>query len=321
MKNDTLVVKESGTRLDKYLAEKIEEFSRSQLQKHIKNGNILVNCELKSPRYQLNKDDIISINISQDLPASPDIIPQDIPLNIIFEDDDIIVINKNSGLTVHPGVGNREGTLVNALAYHFNKLSDINGPTRPGIVHRLDMNTSGVIVAAKNNYSHMKLAEQFSSRKVKKMYFGITWGKWIEKIGMIDQPIGRKRSNPTTFQVNINGKEAQTNYKVLNNSEYFTFVNYFPKTGRTHQIRVHSAYMGNPIIGDEKYGGGKSRIKGYLPEVSKKINIILKSVDRHILHAQKITFTHPRNEKEVSFEAKLPEDIQNAQNLIDELHV
>jgi len=138
---------------------------------------------------------------------------------------------------------------------------------------------------------------------------------------MIDQPIGRKRSDPTTFQVNVNGKKAQTNYKVLKKSEYFSFINFYPKTGRTHQIRVHSSFIGNPIIGDEKYGGGNSRIKGYLPEVSKKMEVILKSVDRHILHAQKIIFIHPRNEKEVSFEAKLPEDIQNVINSIDELHV
>ena len=157
----------------------------------------------------------------------------------------------------------------------------------------------------------MKLAEQFSERIVKKMYYGITWGKWKTELGMINEPIARKRSDPTTYNVNIDGKEAYTEYRVIGNSEYFSFVNYFPKTGRTHQIRVHSAFMGNPIIGDEKYGGGNSKIKGYIPEIIKKMNTLFTNVNRHILHAQKISFIHPRNKSEVSFKAELPNDIQN----------
>lgn len=311
MKSDTLIVNESGIRLDKYLAEKVNDISRSQLQKHIKNGGVLVNGEKQPAKYRLNENDEIQINISEEIVDESFIKPQNIPINIIFEDDDLIVINKQAGLTVHPGVGNRDGTLANALAHHFKELSDINGPTRPGIVHRLDKDTSGVIIIAKNNYSHMKLAEQFSGRIVKKMYYGITWGKWKTESGMINEPIARKRSDPTTYNVNIDGKEANTEYRVIGNSEYFSFVNYFPKTGRTHQIRVHSAFMGNPIIGDEKYGGGNSKIKGYIPEIIKKMNTLFTNVNRHILHAQKISFIHPRNKSEVSFNAELPNDIQN----------
>ena len=321
MKSETLIVKESGIRLDKYLAEKVDDISRSQLQKHIKNGEVLVNGQLISTNYRLCENDKIQINISEEMVDESHIESQNIPIDIIFEDDDIIVINKHAGLTVHPGIGNRDGTLANALAHHFKELSDVNGPKRPGIVHRLDKDTSGIIVIAKNNYSHMKLAEQFSERMVKKMYYGITWGKWKIELGMINEPIARKRSDPTTYNVNIDGKEAYTEYRVIGNSEYFSFVNYFPKTGRTHQIRVHSAFMGNPIIGDEKYGGGNSKIKGYIPEIVKKMNTLFTNVNRHILHAQKISFIHPRTKSKVSFKAELPIDIQNLIDSIKSLNV
>jgi 23S rRNA pseudouridine1911/1915/1917 synthase len=319
--NESLLVKKSGIRLDKYLAEKYDDISRSQIQKYIKSNDILVNGIPQSSKYLVNENDEISLNISDEIIEDYHIEPQDIPLNIIFEDDYIIIVNKSAGLTVHPGVGKRDGTLVNALAYHFKYLSDLNGPMRPGIVHRLDMDTSGIIIVAKNNTAHMKLAEQFSARKVTKVYFGITWGKWKVMEGIIDESIGRKRNDPMTYQVNINGKEATTHYKILKETEYFSFVNYFPKTGRTHQLRVHSAIMGHPIVGDEKYGGGEVRIKGYIPEIGKKMRTVLNSVNRHILHAQSITFIHPKTENEVSFEAELPEDIQNVIEKIELLNV
>lgn len=321
MKSDILIVDKSGIRLDKFLADSISEYSRSQLQKYIKNGYIMVNGEIQPAKYRLNVDDKIHIDITEEIADIDFVEPQNIPIDIIFEDDTIIVINKNAGITVHPGTGNKDGTLVNALAHHCKNLSDINGPIRPGIVHRLDKETSGLIVVAKTNYAHMKLAEQFANRLVKKVYYGITWGHWKEQTGLIDQPIVRKRNDPTSYIVNITGKEAQTNYQVVKESQYFSHVNYFPSTGRTHQLRVHSAFMGNPIIGDEKYGGGISRGKGYIPEVTKKIEILFKSVQRHILHAQKISFVHPRSGNEMNFEADLPDDIQNIINTIDTLNV
>lgn len=321
MIQDTLIVEKSGVRLDKFLAEKFNDISRSQLQKHIKSGNILVNGEIISPNYRLTENDEIEVEIDEEIVSDSCLEPQNIPINVVHEDDDIIVINKPAGLTVHPGVGNRNNTLANALAYHFKTLSDVNGPTRPGIVHRLDQDTSGILVVAKNNYSHNKLAEQFSTRKVKKMYYGITWGKWKTRTGMIDEPITRKRSDPTTYQVNAIGKEARTKFQILEETEYFSILNYFPKTGRTHQIRVHSAYHGHPILGDEKYGGGKSKIKGYIPEISKKMEILFQSITRHILHAQKITFTHPKSNVEVTFTAELPEDIQIVLEKINLLNV
>ncbi len=321
MKNDILIVDKSGIRLDKFLADNIDKFSRSQLQKYIKNGNITVNGEIKPVKYRLNLDDKIHIDISEEIYDNDFVEPQDIPIDIIFEDDDIIVINKQAGMTVHPGTGNIDGTLANALAFYCAQLSDINGPIRPGIVHRLDQDTSGIIIVAKTNYAHMKLAEQFSNRLVKKVYYGITWGNWKEEKGLIDKPIARKRNDPTSFIVNITGKEAQTNFQVIKESQYFSHINFFPKTGRTHQIRVHSAFIGNPILGDTKYGGGLSRIKGYIPEISKKLESLFKIVQRHILHAHKISFIHPRNKREMNFEADLPNDIQNIINKIESLNV
>ena len=193
MKNDILFVDKFGIRLDKFLAENIIEFSRTQLQKYIKNGYVTVNGEIKPVNYHLNIDDKIQIDISDEIYGSDFVKPQNIPVNIIFEDNDIIVINKKAGMTVHPGTGIKDGTLANALAFHYQQLSDVNGPTRPGIVHRLDKNTSGIIIVAKSNYAHMKIAEQFSNRLVKKVYYGVTWGSWKEKVGLIDQPIGRKK--------------------------------------------------------------------------------------------------------------------------------
>ncbi len=321
MINDILIVDKSGIRLDKYLADNIDEFSRTQLQKHIKNGNISVNGEIKPINYIVNKNDTVRIELPEIVDSSEIAKPQDIPIDIIFEDDDIIVINKPAGMTVHPGVGNVDGTLANALAFHFSKLSDINGPIRPGIVHRLDQDTSGIILIAKNNHAHMKLAEQFSNRIVKKVYFGITWGKWSIEKGQIDQPIARKRNDPTAFMVNIHGKESQTDYKIIKETQYFSHVYFSPKTGRTHQIRVHSAFNGNPIIGDVKYGGGLLRLKGYLPEVSKKMELLFKNVKRHVLHAQKISFIHPRSKEKMNFECDLPNNILEIIKIIDNLNV
>jgi 23S rRNA pseudouridine1911/1915/1917 synthase len=321
LNNDILVVDTFGIRLDKFLADKMDELSRTQLQKYIKSGDITVNGEIKSVNYRLNIDDKIKIEIQNDIPDKDFVEPQEIPIDIVFEDDDIIIINKQAGMTVHPGTGNKNGTLANAISFHCKQLSDINGPIRPGIVHRLDKDTSGIIIIAKTNFAHMKLAEQFANRLVKKVYYGITWGNWKVQEDVIEQPIARKRTDPTAYIVNVTGKEAQTKYQVIKESQYFSFVNFFPRTGRTHQIRVHSAFAGNPIIGDTKYGGGLSRTKGFMPEISKKMESLFKIVNRHILHAQKLSFLHPRSGKEMSFEANLPDDILDAINRIESLNV
>ena len=167
----------------------------------------------------------------------------------------------------------------------------------------------------------MKLAEQFSDRTVKKVYFGITWGKWQSMEGTIKESIGRKRNDPTTYQIDVNGRDSQTSYSVKNETVYFSEVNFLPKTGRTHQIRVHSAYLGHPLLGDDKYGGGMNKIKGYIPEITKKLSSLFGSVKRHILHAEKITFIHPNSNSEMVLNAEMPDDIQAVIKQINSLNV
>ena len=296
-----------GLRLDKFLVTNIPESSRSKIQKHIKNGKVVVNGLFKKTGYKLEINDEIKILNSPMIPKKEDyLIPENIKLNIIYEDSDIIIINKPSNLVVHPGAGNKSGTLANGLKYHFKNLSKLNGIQRPGIVHRLDSGTSGIMIIAKTDSSHNSLAKQFQFRQVKKEYTAITWGNFFPKKGIINSPIGRKKRDPTSFKIDIDGKKSETAYKLLENINHFSLVSFFPKTGRTHQIRVHTSSMGFPIFGDEKYGGGKTRIKGFISEYGKIYLELLSRFEGHALHANKITFFHPRTNKEVTFRTKIP---------------
>ena len=296
-----------GSRLDKFLVTNIPEFSRSKIQKHIKNGKVMVNGLCKKTGYKLEIND--EINIFNNLMTSKSedyLIPENIKLDIIYEDLDIIIINKPANLVVHPGAGNKRGTLANGLKYHFKKLSKLNGIQRPGIVHRLDSGTSGIMIIAKTDSSHNSLAKQFQHREVKKEYTAITWGNFSPKKGVINSPIGRKKRDPTSFNIDMDGKKSETAYKLLENFNHFSLVSFFPKTGRTHQIRVHASSMGFPIFGDEKYGGGKTRIKGFLPEYGKIYLELLDYFEGHALHANKITFLHPITNKKVTFRTEIP---------------
>ena len=296
-----------GLRLDKFLVTNIPELSRSKIQKHIKNGNVIVNGSFKKTGYKLEINDEINILNSPMTSKNEDyLIPENIKLDIIYEDLDIIIINKPSNLVVHPGAGNIRGTLANGLKYHFKSLSKLNGIQRPGIVHRLDSGTSGVMIIAKTDSSHNSLAKQFQLKEVKKEYTAITWGNFFPKKGVINSPIGRKKRDPTSFNIDMDGKKSETAYKLLENFSHFSLVSFFPKTGRTHQIRVHASSMGFPIFGDEKYGGGRTRIKGFLPEYGKIYLELLDYFEGHALHAKKITFLHPRTNKEVTFRTEMP---------------
>ena len=298
-----------GMRLDHYLANKFTKYSRSRIQYLIRSSKILINSNQCKTGYRLELNDLITINHPHEKEEGySKITPEPMNLNILFEDEDLAIIDKPSGLVVHPGKGNRSKTLVNGLLHHFGNLSDANGLTRPGIVHRLDKNTSGLIIIAKNNNVHQDLSDQFRNRVIKKEYCALTWGLWKEKEGQIESGLRRDRKDPTRFSVSGKGKKSITLYKVKKKFQHCSLINFFPKTGRTHQIRVHSASLGYPIFGDDKYGGGISKTKGYMEEYSKKYCRLMSKFDRYALHAKKLEFFHPRTKSLVNFESSLPKE-------------
>ncbi len=281
---------ESSVRLDQYLVAVFPRpISRSHIKKLIDNGNILANGVKVKVHHKVKVGDKIEVFL-EELPFLS-LEPQDIPLNIIYEDDDIIVVNKPPGIAAHPGPGIQSGTLVNALLYHCKSLSTVN-EARPGIVHRLDKDTSGVMVVAKNNFSHTELAKQFKDRTVKKRYIALVKGDVELDEGVVDLPIGRHPSHRQKMAVRYDStKKAVTEYKVLKRFKDFTMLELNLKTGRTHQIRVHMAYLGHPILGDEKYGA-----KG--------------KFQRQTLHSYFLSFRHPRTGKNLEFTAELSDDIK-----------
>ena len=296
-------------RLDKYLSDQLTDISRTRIQQQIKSGNVTVDGQPVKASYQLEGGEEIYVVLIDNQPEPATVIPQQMDLDIIYEDDALAVINKPAGLVVHPGKGNRENTLANGLAYHFRNLSDVNGVLRPGLVHRLDKDTTGLIIIAKTNQTHLKLARLFEQREIEKTYLGVTWGEWDSKTGRIEIGIRRQRSDPTRFEASNDGKPAITDYKVIDTFRYLSYVQFFPRTGRTHQIRVHSAHSGFAIFADTVYNGGVNRTKGYLPEVRKFFQGLLNTINRHALHAFRIRFKHPNSGEDIQFEAPLPPDM------------
>lgn len=279
---------QKNIRIDKFLTTQLEDFSRSKVQQLISEGLVLVNEEEIKANYKIENGDTITVTIPE--PEEIDIKSEDIPLEIIFEDEDIVIINKTQGMVVHPGAGNPDGTLVNALLYHIDDLSGINGEIRPGIVHRLDKDTSGILVVAKNDTAHVHLSEQLQNRTVKRTYWAIVHDQIPHEHGTVDAPIGRDPNDRQKFTVIKDGKEAITHFKVLEHFEKYTFVEISLETGRTHQIRVHFNYIKHPVAGDEIYGPRKT-LKG----------------KGQFLHARALEFTHPRTNEVMRFEADLPE--------------
>ena len=304
----------SDIRLDLFLSNKLSDFSRTSIQHSIKVNLVTVNNNPAKTSTKLNRGDIVECEI-KNKDINKEIIPQNISLDIIFEDDSIIVINKPAGLIVHPGSGNKDNTLANALAYHYKKLSSINN-LRPGIIHRLDKNTSGVIVIAKTDSAHIKISKQFSSRSVKKIYYALVWGKIKDK-GIIEGLIIRDNFNRTKFKMSDSrGKPSKTTYYLENYFEPLSLVKLKPETGRTHQIRVHLNSIGHPIFSDDEYSGGKKRIMSYHVKYVQTLKKLFKLIDRVALHAEKIEFRHPENNKKVSFSAPFPDDFNKAVELL-----
>lgn len=285
----------TGERLDKFLAEELSEMSRSHIQKLIKDGDISVNQKPVKANYKLSAGDEITVSVPE--PEIPDILPEDIPLNIIYEDDDILVVNKPKGMVVHPAPGHYSGTLVNAIMYHCrDNLSGINGVTRPGIVHRIDMDTTGSLLICKNDRAHQSLAEQLKEHSITRKYHAIVHGNLKEDTGTVNAPIGRHPVDRKKMSIHApNGRHAVTHYRVLERFGNYTYIECQLETGRTHQIRVHMSSIGHPILGDTVYGSAKSPFK----------------LEGQTLHAKVLGIVHPTTGEYMEFDAPLPEYFVN----------
>lgn len=306
MKKDIVVKGEDKIRLDSYIAKKDESLSRSMIQKLLEENKIIVNGKAVKASYKVQEGDKIQIEIEP--PKEVKLEAQNIPIDIIYEDEDIIVVNKPKGLVVHPANGNPDGTLVNAImAICKDSLSGIGGELRPGIVHRLDKDTSGLLIVAKNDKAHINMSEQIKDRKVKKTYIALVRGTISENEATINMPIGRNTKDRKKMAVTKNGKEAITHFKVLNryttSKASYTLLEIKIDTGRTHQIRVHMAEIGHPVVGDMVYSNGKNEF----------------GVIGQCLHAKKLEFCHPITGKEMRFEAPLPEYFENIINLMEKM--
>lgn len=297
----------SDIRLDKYLADEIELISRSKIKTLILSSNILVNGEPVKPSFLLTGGEVIQIDIPD--PKPMELISERIPIDVIYEDSDIIVLNKPAGLVVHPGAGNPNGTLVNGLLHHFDQLSSVSNRFRPGIVHRLDKDTSGIMVVAKNDSTHAVLAEQFSSRTIEKTYLALVWGV-PEQEGTINLPIMRHPKDRTLFSTGDEGRASETYFRMVEQFEHLSLIELSPKTGRTHQLRVHLASIGHPIFSDDSYGGGEKRAKGFLPDVSLHYLKLISLLTRQALHALSLVFYHPSKGKRETFVAPMAEDMR-----------
>jgi len=304
--NFTFVVGDSdaGIRLDAYLSLKVGELTRSQIKKLVQEHLIVLNQLPSKPSVRLRKGDIVTGRIPP--PRRLDVIPQDIPLDILFEDPWIIVVNKPAGMVVHPGAGIDSGTLVNVLLFHCRDLSQINGVIRPGIVHRLDKNTSGVMVAAKNASALRHLSLQFKKRQVNKRYIALVHGELKESHGVIETPLGRHPKERKRISIHtMKGRNAITQWRVLKRFKGLSLLEVTPKTGRTHQIRAHFSSRGHPIVGDPEYRREKWIQRITDPGVRERI----KTLHRQALHSKRLGFIHPQSGEFMEFSAPLPEDM------------
>ncbi len=286
----TFTVDTPGVRIDAFLSNEIADLSRSFIQKLIEDESILVNDKATKSNYKIRLNDKIYVCIPE--PKEVEIVPENIPLDIVYEDDDIIIINKPKGMVVHPAAGHLSGTLVNALMYHCkDNLSGINGELRPGIVHRIDRDTTGLIVACKNDIAHKFIAEQLAVHSITRKYQAIVYGNIKEDTGTIDAPIYRHPQDRKRMAVVKNGKEAVTHYKVIERFGDYTHIECQLETGRTHQIRVHMSYIKHPLLGDEVYGNPNKKFK----------------LEGQCLHAKTLGFIHPNTKEYIEFDSELPE--------------
>ncbi len=294
------VDEDDNERLDAYLANELDEISRSYVQKLIKEKLVFVNDKHVKSSYLVKEGDFIKVNLPK--PKELEIIPEDIPIDIIYEDEDIAIINKQQDMVVHPAPGNYNGTLVNALLFHIDNLSSINGIIRPGIVHRLDKDTSGLLIIAKNDKAHKTLSANLKDRNIKRTYISLVHGILSNEEGTINAPIGRHGTDRKKMTVTQkNSKEAITHYKVLERYNNYSLVEINLETGRTHQIRVHMAYINHPVVGDPIYSKGKNEF----------------GLDKQMLHAYKLGFLHPTRGEYMEFKVDLPGYFKDILNILE----
>ena len=288
-------VVEAGKRVDAYISEMQYDLSRSYAQKLIETGQVKVNNEIVRSNYRVKVNDLIEINIPE--PVDPEAQPEQIEIDVLYEDDQIVIVNKPKGMVVHPAAGNTAGTLVNALLSHCEgRLSNINGVVRPGIVHRIDKDTSGILIVTKTNFAHEYFSEKFKNHDINRTYFAIVVGVIAENKGLIDAPIGRNQNDRKKMAVNVtNGKHAVTHFEVIERIKGFTLIKVNLETGRTHQIRVHLSYIGFPIVGDTVYGKKKQTL----------------TESGQALHAGVLGFVHPVTNEYMEFSSKPPDDFND----------
>ena len=300
---------EAGERLDAYLAARVASLSRTTIKRAIEDGDALVDGRIAKPSYKLRGGEEIELDAIA--PPALELTPEDITLEIVHEDEEVVVVNKPAGMVVHPAAGVAGGTLANALAHHFQKLPARGGDLRPGIVHRLDRGTSGLIVVAKTAQAHENLSEQFRAREVFKSYAALVHGVVKEDRGRIEEPLGRDTRKRTRMAVRAGGRAALTLWRVRKRFARMSLLEVEIKTGRTHQIRVHMAWMKHPVVGDEMYGGGRdTNIQ------DARLRSLIAALGRPFLHARRIGFRHPRTAEWMSFDAPLPSELQK---FLDEL--
>ena len=312
-------------RIDKYIARFIENASRTKVQKAIDLGYVTVNGEVVKSNYLVKPEDEIEIEL--DVPEKQDVLPENIPLDIRYEDPNLMVINKPPGMVVHPAYKNYSGTLVNAILYysglHDGSLSKLNGFERAGIVHRLDKDTSGLIVIAKDEVTHRKLSEQFFHHTIEREYNALVWGKFRTAKGTIETRLGRDKRDRKKVAVlkdgDESGKKAVTHYEVIAEYEFLSLIKLNLETGRTHQIRVHMAHKGHPVFGDETYGGRDPHSVNMTSRLNSTAKNLLEMMPRQALHARVLGFVHPASREHMRFESELPEDIQQVMNKLEEM--
>jgi len=301
-------------RLDVFLTTHVENATRSKVQRAIKEGTVLVDGKTVRPSHQVAPGEVIHITLPRPPPQKA--LPEEIPLDVVFEDDDLLVVNKPAGMVTHPAYGNYTGTLVNALLFHCNRLSTLNDAMRPGVVHRLDKDTSGLLVVAKTETVHAKLARQFARRTIGREYQAIVWGKVDPPGGLIETDLGRSKSDRKKMAVVKAGKKAVTEYALITQFEYLALIRLKLHTGRTHQIRVHLAHVNHPVFGDPTYNGRHLIAGPGTPAQKAEVQRLLKLMPRQALHARTISFVHPVTGQSVSFESPLPPDMLTVLELL-----